>query len=139
MVFSSVTSLICLAVFVDFGLLCEYIEVFSSSRRTKADVVGSWTIRDDQGTYGEIDIIEGFNNVDTNFMTMHTDTEKPGTCTFSPPADQETGVSNQDSTDCGSDIGCSVIGGEGGYGTGFNNGGGGVYAMEVSHPLRCHR
>lgn len=64
-------------------------------------------------------------------MTMHTETETLGQCTFSPPADQETGVSNQGSTDCGGDIGCSVQGQPGGYGTSFNNQGGGVYAMEV--------
>lgn len=94
-----------------------------------------WTIREDDGPYGEIDIIEGFNNIDTAFTTLHTDTDTPGTCTFSPPADAELGTSNQGSTDCGSDIGCSVQGNPGGYGTEFNNNGGGVYALEWTSDL----
>lgn len=60
---------------------------------------------------------------------MHTQGEA-GVCTFNPPADQELGRSNQDSTDCASGIGCSVQGKSGTYGTGFNQNGGGVYAME---------
>src|SRR4051794_488506 len=73
-------------------------------------------------------------------MTLHVDpnheVQPVGTCTFSPPADQQLGMSNEGNTDCGSDVGCSVIGNSGGYGTSFNNGGGGVYALEVSPRLQ---
>jgi len=60
---------------------------------------------------------------------MHTQGEA-GVCTFNTPEDQQTGTSNQGSTDCASGIGCSVQGKPGTYGTGFNENGGGVYAME---------
>ncbi|KAH8811184.1 glycoside hydrolase family 16 protein [Xylogone sp. PMI_703] len=92
-----------------------------------------WTIRNGNGAYGEIDIIEGFSDISTAYTTLHTDPSS--TCTFSPPADQETGTSNQGSTDCAGDIGCSVIGRDGSYGTSFNNNGGGVYAMEWTSSL----
>ncbi|KAI9735456.1 MAG: hypothetical protein M1818_006462 [Claussenomyces sp. TS43310] len=94
-----------------------------------------WTIRNGNGTYGEIDIIEGFSDVTQNYMTLHTGEA----CSFQPPADEETGTSNQDSYDCSlssaSGIGCSVIGPTGSYGTPFNNNGGGVYALEWTSSL----
>jgi hypothetical protein len=96
----------------------------------------SWTIRNDPGPYGEIDIVESFSNLDFAYTTLHT--EPGGTCTFSPPASAEKGIENQ-SNDCAGDIGCSVQGPSGGYGTSFNNGGGGVYAMEVSSTLSQKR
>ena len=93
----------------------------------------SWTIRNGDGPYGEIDLLEGFSDISTAYTTLHTDPSS--TCTFSPPADQETGSSNQDSTDCAGDVGCSVIGTDGSYGTSFNENGGGVYAMEWTSDL----
>lgn len=90
----------------------------------------SWTIRNTPGTpYGEIDIMEGFSDITQAYTTLHTQ-NVDGNCTFTPPANTEIGTSNQDSYDCGGDIGCSVIGQEGSYGTPMNENGGGVYAME---------
>ena len=60
---------------------------------------------------------------------MHTQGEA-GVCSFDTPADQQTGTSNQGSTDCASGIGCSVQAQAGTYGTEFNEKGGGVYAMD---------
>lgn len=94
----------------------------------------SWTINTDAPGYGEIDVIEGFSNNPYAYTTLHTKDEY-STCTFEPPADVELGTRNQDSYNCSSDIGCSVIGELGGYGTLFNENGGGVYAYEVRTPL----
>ena len=105
-----------------------YVTVYHEPRSTTNSTT-SWTIREDDAPYGEIDIIEGYNNVDTNFATLHTKGEA-GVCTFNPPEDQQTGTSNQGSTDCASGIGCSVQGKAGTYGTGFNQNGGGVYVLE---------
>jgi hypothetical protein len=90
----------------------------------------SWTIRNTPGTaYGEVDIMEGFNDITYAYTTLHTQ-DIDGTCSFTPPAYAETGTSNQDSYDCASGIGCSVKGQEGSYGTPLNDNGGGVYAMD---------
>ncbi|MDI1488190.1 MAG: hypothetical protein OHK93_007464 [Ramalina farinacea] len=63
---------------------------------------------------GEIDIIEGVNYQAQNAMTMHTSAG----CTLIQK-------------DCQGNQGCGVqTGGSGSYGDGFNNGQGGVYAME---------
>ena len=95
----------------------------------------SWTIRNGAGTYGEIDIIEGFNDITQNYITLHTG----GACTFDPPANTETGTSNNDNYDCNlnsaTGVGCSVIAPSGSYGTPFNANGGGVYAMEWTSSL----
>jgi hypothetical protein len=73
--------------------------------------------------------MEGFSDITQAYTTLHTQ-DVNGPCSFAPPADAQTGTSNQNSYDCGSDIGCSVIGQEGSYGTPMNDNGGGVYAME---------
>jgi hypothetical protein len=88
----------------------------------------SWTIRNNPGPYGEIDIYEGFNDNEQVYMTLHTD----GDCTFNPPANAQSGVSNNDNFDCQLDnpVGCSVKGPVGSYGSSFNAQGGGVFAME---------
>ena len=63
---------------------------------------------------GEIDIIEGVNLQAQNSMTMHTS----GGCSLI-------------GKDCYGHQGCGVsAGGPGSYGDGFNNGNGGVYALE---------
>ncbi|KAL8656870.1 MAG: hypothetical protein Q9226_002480 [Calogaya cf. arnoldii] len=63
---------------------------------------------------GEIDIIEGVNNQAQNQMTMHTG---PG-CTLA-------------GSSCEGGLGCHIKPeGSNNYGTGLNNAGGGVYAME---------
>jgi len=72
--------------------------------------------------------MEGFNDITQNYMTLHTG----GACTFNPPANTQTGTSNNGNTDCSlnSAVGCSVQGPAGSYGVPFNANGGGVYAME---------
>lgn len=63
---------------------------------------------------GEIDIIEGVSYQSQNAMTMHTS----GGCSLI-------------SKDCQGNQGCGMqSGGSASYGDGFNNGNGGVYAME---------
>jgi hypothetical protein len=132
---------ICPVVPVVCGLLCKPSPFYHSWARflclSSVSVFlwgHSWTIRNGDGSYGEIDIIEGFSDITNTYTTLHTDSSNY-VCTFNPPSTDQTGTSNQGSTDCGSDIGCSVIGVEGSYGTPFNQQGGGVYAMEWTSNL----
>ncbi|TVY82219.1 putative endo-1,3(4)-beta-glucanase [Lachnellula suecica] len=88
---------------------------------------GFWTIRNGQGTYGEIDILESFSDNTIAFSTLHT----AGQCTFNAPSSTQLGTPNEDDYDCNlSTPGCSVKGPAGSYGDPFNAGGGGVYAMQ---------
>jgi hypothetical protein len=97
-----------------------------------------WTIReghDDPNPsllpYGEIDILETFNDLTHGYMTLHTDTHAPSPdCRFTQPKPFQSGALNQDFLSCKEGPGCSTVGPEGSTGTPFNLGGGGVYAME---------
>jgi len=78
---------------------------------------------------GEIDIVEGVNTATTNQMTLHTSAG----CSMSGVTQSQTG--NTDSTDCNandnSNAGCGVTDPRSySYGAGFNNNGGGVWAVE---------
>ena len=78
---------------------------------------------------GEIDIIEGVNQVSSNQMTLHTSTG----CTVSVGTGGQTGSSTGDPScgDGGGYNGCPVVSNTGSsYGTPFDNQGGGVYATE---------
>ncbi|MCJ1405411.1 hypothetical protein MMC11_008639 [Xylographa trunciseda] len=78
---------------------------------------------------GEIDIIEGVNNANTNSMTGHT---TPG-CSATYPASAFTGaeLSSNCDTAVNNNQGCSTVDPDSrSYGAGFNAQGGGVYAME---------
>lgn len=83
-------------------------------------------------TNGEIDIIEGVNTLTTNAMTLHT---QQG-CTMAGDSRDMSGTVNTE--DCwtgdpnqSNNAGCGVQAtGTDTYGDGFNNAGGGVYAME---------
>lgn len=61
-------------------------------------------------------------------MSLHTGSN----CTLNPPANHQSGVSNNDNYDCqlNNPVGCSVEGPVGSYGSSFNAQGGGVFAME---------
>ncbi|KAI9055369.1 hypothetical protein LZ554_000326 [Drepanopeziza brunnea f. sp. 'monogermtubi'] len=82
----------------------------------------------DPDNYGEIDILEGFNDITQNYISLHTSLN----CTFKSPARLQTGTSNNDNYDCNlrAGAGCSVQAGRGSYGASFNAQGGGVYAMQ---------
>lgn len=108
---------------VALGLDCKYFSIPYRIQRKekKKKLTGehSWSIN--QQGYGEIDIVEGANDQVHNCMTLHT----LGQCSFFPR--NETGITN--GNECGltqGTAGCDTQGGQ--YGTGFNNGGGGVYA-----------
>ncbi|PMD40507.1 glycoside hydrolase family 16 protein [Hyaloscypha variabilis F] len=87
-----------------------------------------WTIRNNPGPYGEIDIYEGFNDIERVYMTLHTG----GNCSFDPPVKAESGTSNNNNFDCqlNNPVGCSVEAPIGSYGSSLNDQGGGVFAME---------
>ncbi|KAI9640101.1 hypothetical protein NHQ30_011503 [Ciborinia camelliae] len=89
---------------------------------------GFWTIRNGNGPYGEIDIVEGSNDITQGYTSLHT----AGACTFKSPAAAELGTLNNDNTNCqlNNGPGCSVKLSANSYGTPFNNNGGGVYAMQ---------
>jgi len=85
-----------------------------------------WTVGPGWPNSGEIDIIEGVNNVNHNSMTLHSKTG----CTM--PSGGETGT--QASSNCDVAVngnqGCGVTDNRGtSYGAGFNSNGGGVHAM----------
>ncbi|QSZ31492.1 hypothetical protein DSL72_001059 [Monilinia vaccinii-corymbosi] len=87
---------------------------------------GFWTIRNGEGPYGEIDILEGANDVTEAFISLHTE----DSCTFTSAP--QVGTLNNGNIDCqlSNGVGCSVRSSANSYGTPFNNGGGGVYAMQ---------
>ena len=95
---------------------------------TKANVLSStncsWMLGPVWPTNGEIDIMEGMNAQTRNLMTLHT---LPG-CDVIVGKYGQTGTSGA-SSQCGA--GCSVSGSStAGYGTGFNNVGGGVFVLK---------
>jgi len=82
----------------------------------------------DWPSQGEIDIVEGVNNISPNSITLHT----TATCTMAPGRDQ-TGVDRL--TDCdwraNDNAGCGVSTQKpNSYGPDFNAAGGGIYALE---------
>jgi hypothetical protein len=96
-----------------------------------------WTFGPDWPSSGEIDIIEGVNTQSTNAMTLHT----AAGCSMSNPrsmAGSVLKVANCNSG--GGNEGCSQTSSDAAnYGTGFNAGGGGVYAMEwTSHAINIY-
>ena len=88
-----------------------------------------WLVGPSWPNNGEIDIIEGVNNQQSNKMTLHSG---PG-CQISQGGGMTGSVS---STDCdvtgGSNVGCGITAGSNSYGQGLNQAGGGIYATEVS-------
>ncbi|MCJ1435900.1 hypothetical protein MMC27_005276 [Xylographa pallens] len=91
-----------------------------------------WTFGPGWPNGGEIDIVEGVNDQATNSMTLHTSDG----CSANSPASAFTGQQNtyncyvkaanqSENEGCGFSTTASNS-----YGTGFNNNGGGVYAME---------
>jgi len=93
-----------------------------------------WTCGPGWPNGGEIDIIEGVNQQAKNAMTLHTSNG----CTMSGVARKETGQAQN--LDCwvsdpkqSNNAGCGVTSASTqSYGQGFNNNGGGVYAMQWS-------
>jgi hypothetical protein len=88
-----------------------------------------WMVGPKWPTDGEIDIIEGVNQMDHNQITIHT---KPG-CLAGLGSGGQSGAKAALPADCGQgigDLGCGVntVRNEA-WGSGFNAAGGGVYAM----------
>lgn len=92
-----------------------------------------WTLGDGTWPYhGEIDILEGANNMNTALSSLHTGSQ----CSITASAQTEVG--NLQSTNCTYDTatgansaGCGVSNpSTASYGEAFNTNGGGVYAME---------
>ena len=93
-----------------------------------SDLDLSWTFGPDWPNNGEIDIIEGVNGQNQNFMTLHTGSS----CTLNGGGD---GLLQPFTKDCNanhdSNAGCSFHDPDpNSYGDGFNSAGGGVFAME---------
>lgn len=87
-----------------------------------------WTVGPSWPNNGEIDIIEGVNTQNTDFMTLHT---SPG-CAVSNGGNGQLQPYSQDcNTAVNGNAGCSFHATDTtSYGTGFDNNGGGIYAME---------
>jgi len=98
-----------------------------------------WLVGPNWPNSGEIDIIEGVNTQSSDQTTLHTSNG----CTMSASSSSQftgrwgTGTNGQPATNCyvsapneAGNQGCGIIGSDGSYGTSFNNGQGGVYALE---------
>ncbi|KAJ1555938.1 hypothetical protein HK405_010219 [Cladochytrium tenue] len=88
-----------------------------------------WLVGPNWPSGGEIDIVEGVNVNANNQMTLHT---SPG-CTIDTSSQSQTGTNV--ATDCDAtangNAGCGITDpSASSYGDGFNNGGGGVFAVE---------
>ena len=142
MVFSLVTSRTCQLQSAEHGLHCkspcQKHDPFRISSLRSDLILYSWTIREGHTSpdppllpYGEIDILETFNDLTHGYMTLHTDTRASyPNCTFIQSHPYQSGELNQGFTSCSAAPGCSTIAPEGSSGTPFNQQGGGVYAME---------
>ncbi|KAL2066252.1 hypothetical protein VTL71DRAFT_2323 [Oculimacula yallundae] len=88
-----------------------------------------WTLgQDPWPSNGEIDILEGVNDDQTNHITLHT---SPGCNIESTGAMSSSTLSTPNCNAGNAGDGCSLkTTNKQGYGTGFNAAGGGVYAME---------
>lgn len=85
-----------------------------------------WSFGPNWPVNGEIDLIEGVNVQDSVRTTLHT---SPG-CTMARDAVMSGTWLQRDCAAGGANLGCSVVGGEGSFGSAFNANGGGVFAME---------
>src|SRR5271170_4539783 len=90
-----------------------------------------WTLGPNWPNNGEIDIIEGANNQNTDLSSAHTGS----VCTIAGDASTMTGILQTNDCDLNSPssntVGCGISDGSTqSYGTGFNAINGGVYAME---------
>ncbi|KAI9875363.1 MAG: hypothetical protein M1830_008581 [Pleopsidium flavum] len=89
-----------------------------------------WTVGPDWPNNGEIDIFEGVNQATNNLMSMHTSKN----CTVAGSGETGTLVTNDCFVNAAGqpgNSGCGVTSAyTDSYGTGFNNGQGGVYATE---------
>ncbi|KAK0466920.1 endo-beta-glucanase [Desarmillaria tabescens] len=88
-----------------------------------------WTVGPNWPNGGEIDIIEGVNNQVYNQATLHTSSG----CTMPSNSRTQSGVALQNNCDVNvnSNAGCGVqFQNANSYGAGFNNNGGGWYAVE---------
>lgn len=90
-----------------------------------------WTVGNDWPNQGEIDILEGINDLAPNQVTLHTGSG----CTM-PASRPQTGTSGGDNCDsyATNNVGCGVrlTSSNGNYGHQFNANGGGWYAIERS-------
>ncbi|KAG0709420.1 glycoside hydrolase family 16 protein [Suillus ampliporus] len=91
-----------------------------------------WTVGPNWPLAGEIDIIEGVNNQDTNQMTLHSGTSEM--CTLEKSSGTDKFVGQVLGTSCYStetaDAGCAIADTDtSSFGYGFNNAEGGVFAL----------
>ncbi|KAK0188599.1 endo-beta-glucanase [Armillaria mellea] len=88
-----------------------------------------WTVGPNWPNGGEIDIIEGVNNQASNQATLHTSSG----CTMPSSSRTQSGVAltNDCNVNANNNAGCGVqLQNSVSYGAGFNNNGGGWYALE---------
>lgn len=88
-----------------------------------------WTLGPNWPAGGEIDIIEGVNSDQTDTITLHTSSG----CSVSDTGSLSSSALSSDTTtaDCSGSSGCGITTtSTTAYGSGFNEQGGGIYAME---------
>lgn len=87
-----------------------------------------WTFGPNWPASGEIDVIEGVNAATTDTITLHT---SAGCSVDNSNSASGTNTLSSDCNAGNAGTGCGVSTGDtNNYGTGFNNNGGGVYAMQ---------
>lgn len=90
-----------------------------------------WTLGPNWPNSGEIDIIEGVNSQSTNLMTAHTNAGCTITSTGKFAGTMETANCDINAPNQATNAGCSIsTGSSQSFGSGFNAGGGGVYATQ---------
>jgi hypothetical protein len=90
-----------------------------------------WTLGPNWPNSGEIDIIENVNSATTNQLTAHTNAGCSIASTGNFAGTLDTANCDVNAPDQATNAGCSIkTGNTQSYGTGFNTGGGGVYATQ---------
>lgn len=104
--------------------------LFCSEKVHWSNGTTSWTINNNANPYGEIDIIESYNDVGFSYLTLHTS----NACTLS--GGDYTGTNPR--ADCSLDggAGCGVDGTDAQFGEKFNSAGGGVYVLSLQDSLK---
>ncbi|KAH8705994.1 hyaluronidase [Talaromyces proteolyticus] len=89
-----------------------------------------WTINNDGNPYGEIDIIESYDDTGSSYVSLHTS----NACTLTGTNFTGTNVR----TDCSlsGNSGCGVEGTTSQFGAGFNSAGGGLYVLYLDDSLK---
>ncbi|QKX59701.1 uncharacterized protein TRUGW13939_06841 [Talaromyces rugulosus] len=89
-----------------------------------------WTLNNNGNPYGEIDIIESYNDVGYAYLSLHTS----NACTMT--GSDFTGTNPRTDCSLSGNTGCGVQGTDAQFGEDFNSAGGGVYVLSLQDSLK---